>query len=205
MAKQLAFYFNSAQCSGCKACQMACKDKHDLEVGLNWRRVYEISGGGWKKRGSAWIPHVLAYNLSIACNHCAKPVCMDACPTAAISKRKDGIVLIDRDKCMGCRYCEWACPYGSPQFDKDSGTMSKCHLCFDYIDVGKVPACVSACPMRAVDFGELTELKRKYAGTDSVHPLPDPTLTEPAIVIKPHRDAKRAKRENAGISNKEEV
>jgi len=82
---------------------MACKDKHDLGVGLIWRRVYEISGGDWEKRGGAWIPHVFAYNLSIACNHCAKPVCKDVCPTAAITKRKDGIVMIDREKCMGFR------------------------------------------------------------------------------------------------------
>jgi anaerobic dimethyl sulfoxide reductase subunit B (iron-sulfur subunit) len=184
---------------------MACKDKHDLGVGLIWRRVYEISGGEWEKRGSAWIPHVFAYNLSIACNHCTKPVCKDVCPTAAITKRKDGIVMIDRDKCMGCRYCEWACPYGSPQFDKDSGTMTKCHLCFDYIDEDKAPVCVSACPQRALDFGELSVLKKKYSGTDHVHPLPDPALTEPAVVITPHRDADRARKEKAKIVNREEV
>jgi anaerobic dimethyl sulfoxide reductase subunit B (iron-sulfur subunit) len=184
---------------------MACKDKHDLNVGLIWRRVYEITGGNWEKRGDAWIPHVFAYNLSVACNHCAKPVCRDVCPTAAITKRKDGIVLIDREKCLGFRYCEWACPYSSPQFDKDSETMTKCHFCFDYIDEGKTPVCVSACPQRALDFGELSDLKKKYSGTDHVHPLPDPRLTEPAIVITPHRDADRAKKEKAKIANKEEV
>lgn len=205
MAKQLAFYFNSIKCSGCKACQMACKDKHDLKVGVNWRRVYEISGGYWENRGAAWVPHVLAYNLSIACNHCIKPICRDVCPTGAIAKRKDGIVLIDSDKCMGCRYCEWACPYGSPQFDKNSGTMTKCHLCFDYIDKDKTPACVSACPQRALDFGELSDLKEKYSGIDSVHPLPDSTLTEPAIIITPHKDTERAKKEQAKIANREEV
>jgi anaerobic dimethyl sulfoxide reductase subunit B (iron-sulfur subunit) len=205
MAKQLAFYFNSSQCSGCKACQMACKDKHNLEVGLIWRRVYEISGGEWEKRGNAWIPHVFAYNLSIACNHCEKPVCKDVCPTAAITKRKDGIVLIDGDKCMGCRYCEWACPYSSPQFDEVSGTMSKCHFCFDSIDKGDPPVCVSACPQRALDFGELSDLMKKYSGTNSVHPLPDPALTEPALVITPHKDAKRAREHKARIANREEV
>lgn len=205
MAKQLAFYFDSSQCSGCKACQMACKDKHDLDVGLIWRRVYEISGGYWEKRENAWIPHVFAYNLSVACNHCQKPVCKDVCPTAAITKRKDGIVIINGDKCMGCRYCEWTCPYSSPQFDKDSGTMTKCHLCYDYIDSGTIPVCVSACPQRALDFGELAELKKKYSETDSVHPLPDPTLTEPALVITPHRDADRAEKEKAKIANREEI
>ena len=106
---------------------------------------------------------------------------------------------------MGCRYCEWVCPYSSPQFDELRGIMTKCHFCFDLIDEGKIPVCISACPQRALDFGEITELKKKYAGTDSVHPLPDPMLTEPALVIKPHRDAERAKEEKAPIANREEV
>ena len=111
MAKQLAFYFNSSQCSGCKACQMACKDKHNLEVGMIWRRVYEITGGNWEKKGDAWIPHVFVYNLSIACNHCAKPACKDVCPAAAVTKRKDGIVLIDREKCIECMTCFEKCRF----------------------------------------------------------------------------------------------
>ena len=64
MAKQYAFYFNASACSGCKACQMACKDKHDLNLGILWRRVYEIAGGEWKKKENAWIPGVFAYNTS---------------------------------------------------------------------------------------------------------------------------------------------
>jgi anaerobic dimethyl sulfoxide reductase subunit B (iron-sulfur subunit) len=114
-------------------------------------------------------------------------------------------VLIDGDKCMGCRYCEWACPYSSPQFDEVSGTMSKCHFCFDSIDKGDPPVCVSACPQRALDFGELSDLMKKYSGTNSVHPLPDPALTEPALVITPHKDAKRAREHKARIANREEV
>ena len=70
MPKQCAFYFDSSACSGCKACQMACKDKHGLHVGLLWRRVYEVTGGGWARRGEAWLSSVFAYNVSLACNHC---------------------------------------------------------------------------------------------------------------------------------------
>jgi len=89
---------------------MACKDKHDLGVGLIWRRVYEISGGDWEKHGGAWIPHVFAYNLSIACNHCAKPVCKDVCPTTAITKcmcyryREWGFDLLFQDVCINSHY-----------------------------------------------------------------------------------------------------
>jgi anaerobic dimethyl sulfoxide reductase subunit B (iron-sulfur subunit) len=197
MSHQLAFSFDSSLCIGCKTCQIACRDKHDLNKELEWRRVYEITGGGWIKKGNTWIHHVVSYYLSIACNHCKKPICLEVCPSKALSKRQDGIVFLDRKKCIGCRYCEWACPYGAPQFDKVSGTMSKCHLCYDYIEKSKVPVCVTSCPMRALDFGEISKLKNKYKGNAHIYPLPDPSLTEPNIIIKPHRDEKRARNEKA--------
>jgi anaerobic dimethyl sulfoxide reductase subunit B (iron-sulfur subunit) len=205
MVQQYAFYFDSSVCSGCKTCQMACKDKHDLDIGLLWRRVYEISGGEWKKKDNLWSSGVFAYNLSIACNHCEDPICIKSCPTKAISKREDGIVVINREECVGCRMCEWQCPYGSPQFDRKSGTMSKCDFCLDLIDSEQTPVCVSACPMRALDFGDLEELKKTYQGSRKVYPLAGPSLTGPSIVIKPHRDAGRAEKEGAKIANKEEV
>jgi anaerobic dimethyl sulfoxide reductase subunit B (iron-sulfur subunit) len=205
MDKQLAFYFDSSVCTGCKACQMACKDKHNLEVGLLWRRVYEVSGGQWRKNGNLWQPDIFAYNVSLACNHCRKPICQKSCPTGAIFKRGDGIVFIDDKKCAGCRYCEWGCPYGSPQYDRKSGIMTKCHFCFDLVDLNLPPACVAACPMRALDFGPLSELKKRYKGDEEIYPLPNPALTEPAVLIKPHRDASRARREKGRVANREEV
>ena len=205
MTKQFAFFLDSSLCSGCKTCQMACKDKHNLDVGLLWRRVYEVSGGGWKREGTLWISNVFAYHLSIACNHCEQPICLKSCPNKAIIKREDGIVFIDEEKCMGCRYCEWGCPYSSPRYNRATGIMSKCHFCYDLIDQGKSPACVSACPMRALDFGDLDVLRKRYGKTNSVPPLPHPSLTGPAIVIKPHRDAIRAGKEGARIINREEV
>lgn len=75
MPPQYAFYFDSSSCSGYKACQIACKDKHGLRVGILWRRVYEVTGGGWEQRGAAWIHDVFAYNVSLACNHCQRPIC----------------------------------------------------------------------------------------------------------------------------------
>jgi len=205
MKKQYAFYFDSSVCSGCKTCQMACRDKNDLEVGLLWRRVYEVSGGEWEKKDNLWSSGVFAYNLSIACNHCENPLCIQSCPANAIYKREDGIVVIDQYMCIGCRYCEWGCPYGTPQYDKTSGTMSKCHFCFDLIDQGEPPVCVSACPMRALDFGDLLELSQKYEGSNQVYPLPAASLTGPAIIIKPHKDSTRAEKEKGRISNTEEV
>jgi len=136
---QLAFFFDSSACSGCKACQAACKDKHHLPVGLLWRRVYEVTGGGWTRSGAAWMSNVFAYNLSISCNHCERPICVEVCPTRAMHKRADGLVVVDQDRCMGCQYCSWACPYDAPQYDSASGHMTKCDFCADNLEAGLPP------------------------------------------------------------------
>jgi anaerobic dimethyl sulfoxide reductase subunit B len=204
--KQLGFYINLSGCSGCKACQIACKDKNDTPVGVIWRKVYEVTGGEWLQRGDALIDNTFTYYVSSACNHCSSPVCLDVCPSQAIWKREeDGIVLIDYDRCIGCRYCEWACPYGAPQYNEEVQVMTKCDFCYDYIDAGQKPACVSACQMRVLDFGEMEELRAKYGSLDDVAPLPDPDYTEPNHVFTPHRDALRAPAIGASIGNKEEV
>jgi anaerobic dimethyl sulfoxide reductase subunit B (iron-sulfur subunit) len=205
MAKQLAFYFDSGSCTGCKACQVACKDKQDHGVGILWRRVYEITGGSWERKNDIWESGVFAYNLSVACNHCQKAPCLAACPTGAIIKGPHGIVEIREDLCMGCRYCEWACPYGAPQYDYNSGKMTKCDFCRDYIEEGRNPACVAACPMRALDFGELEDLKGKYGDSEQIFPLPSEEMARPALIITPHRDSLKAKKTKARIANREEV
>jgi len=205
MVKQYAFYFDSTSCSGCKTCQMACKDKNNLEVGRRWRRVYEVSGGEWFQAGNTWVPKVYAYFVSMACSHCEDPICLKVCPTQAIKKRADGIVLIDETKCVGCEYCSLACPYGAPQYNKQAGKMSKCDFCSDYIDQGKSPACVDACPMRVLEFGELEELVNKYGLSDNIFPLPPASLTRPSTVITPHKDARLADSFPGQVANREEV
>ena len=203
--KQWGFFFDAAACSGCKACQVACKDRHDLKAGIHWRRVYEVGGGVWTPKGKAWEHGVLAYNISMACNHCRNPLCADSCPTKAITKRPDGIVLLDTTLCIGCRYCEWACPYGATRFDAATGLVTKCTFCADDVDAGEPPACVAACPGRALDFGDFDELKKKYGGTGRIFPLPEEDQTEPALVIRPHRDCARAEGAAADVINWEEV
>jgi anaerobic dimethyl sulfoxide reductase subunit B (iron-sulfur subunit) len=187
MSIQYAFYFDASSCSGCKACQVACKDKHGLGVGLLWRRVYEVAGGGWQRRGAAWVTNVYAYYVSLACNHCARPICAEVCPAGSIRKREDGIVLLDTAKCIGCRYCEWACPYGAPQYDDANGIMTKCTFCADLVDRGLPPACVAACPLRALDFGPREELEARYGPLEPVYPLAENGLTDPALVLTPPR------------------
>jgi len=200
-----AFWFDASACSGCKACQVACKDRHGLPLGVRWRRVYEVAGGGWTRRDGAWLHDVLAYNVSMACNHCAEPICAEVCPTGAISKRPDGLVLLDADRCTGCRYCAWVCPYGAPQYDAGRGRMTKCSFCADDLDRGHAPACVSACPERVLDFGTREDLEARHGRDAPLHPLPDPSLTSPSLVVRPHGQAERAAAEGARVANAEEV
>jgi len=189
-----AFTFDASACSGCKTCQEACKDKNNLPVGLLLRRVIEVSGGEWHIIGSAWVNSVFAYNLSIACNHCSHPKCAGVCPVDAYTVRPDGIVLIDASRCMGCDYCAWACPYGAPQYDTESGTMTKCDFCYDRLDAGMPPSCVAACPLRVLDYETIEELSTVKEGqnlwqlpaTEHPFPLPDYSRTEPHLIIKPH-------------------
>lgn len=200
------FYFDQTLCNGCKACQIACKDKHDLPVGVRWRRVVEYSGGSWQQDGETFSPNIFTYYTSVSCNHCENPVCAQVCPTTAMTVRDDGTVYVDQSKCVGCRYCEWACPYSAPQFNAELGHMTKCDLCYDYRQTGQDPACVSACPSRALDWGEMEELQKKYpGGSNSYAPLPDPSITRPNLLIHPHRDAQSWDAGTGHIANPEEI
>lgn len=205
MAK-LGFYFDATLCTGCKACQVACKDKSDLPAGVNWRRVAEYSGGNWTQNADGtYNTTAFTYYTSIACNHCSNPLCLESCPTQALQMRDDGIIMIDAEKCIGCRYCEWVCPYGAPQFNEEQGVMTKCNFCYDYIDEGLSPSCVAACPSRALDFGDIDELRAKYGDVAEIAPLSEASITEPNLVIKPHKHAQTVDSNAGQLANPGEV
>ena len=193
MANQKAFYFDASACVGCKACQIACADRNGLPSEILWRRVFHYGGGTWQARvdiSDLWAPNnVFVYAVSTSCQHCENPVCRDVCPVNAITKRDDGIVLINDDLCIGCRYCSWACPYGAPQFNEAAGVMTKCDFCANLQDAGLNPACVDACIMRCLDYGELDELRAKYGALNAIEPLPPANITHPALVITPHKSS----------------
>jgi anaerobic dimethyl sulfoxide reductase subunit B (iron-sulfur subunit) len=206
MTSQYAFYFDATACTGCKACQIACQDKNHLTENEVWRRVVHYSGGGWTVQEGFQVPNnIFGYAVSVACNHCEKPICADVCPTKAITKRADAIVLVDADKCIGCRYCEWACPYGAPRFDEEAGVMQKCTFCEDLLAKGENPACVDACVMRVLDYGPLVELRAKYGNVRAVEPLPEGTYTYPALVITPHKHAQMSGTGTGSLETLEEA
>ena len=157
---QYAFYFDPSRCLQCFACEVACKSEHDLaprvdekpgSVGPRWRQVMTIQDSA-----SLDTPEE---HVSMACMHCGSPNCLSACPTRAIYRDLEfGVVLVDRKRCIGCRYCSWACEFGAPQFGRD-GLMQKCDLCIDRLKQGEQPACVATCCGGAIKAGQIEDLE----------------------------------------------
>jgi anaerobic dimethyl sulfoxide reductase subunit B (iron-sulfur subunit) len=205
MTSQIGFYFDASSCTSCKACQIACQDKNNLPAAIAFRHVLQYGGGSWAPDDSGpglfRANDVYSYSVSAACMHCEQPICVEICPTGAITKREDGVVLIDKEKCIGCRYCEWACPYGAPQFREDLGVMTKCNFCEDLLAQGQNPACVDACVMRALEFGDLEDLRAKYGDVNAIEPLPSADITNPSLVINPHKHAQASGQGTGKILN----
>lgn len=206
MVAQYGFHHNADICIGCKVCVIACKDKNDLALGEKFRRVYDIGGGDWEEEGGVLVPkNVYSYSVSVSCNHCANPACVEACPVGSMTKREDGIVCNDSETCIGCGSCALACPYSAPFVSEQTKISQKCNFCMDLIDKGETPVCVSSCLMRALDFGELSELKEKYGDVSQVVPLPDPATTEPSFIITPSRHNPDGALEGTILNSPEEI
>lgn len=189
---QLAFFFNSSACTGCKTCQVACQDAHNLEPDVLLRKVHHYGGGTWvQEPNGIYAPSgIFRYYVSVSCNHCAKPACVEVCPTGAMTKDPEtGIVSNSLADCIGCGSCAQACPYDAPRVDAAAEVTRKCDFCSDLLTAGEVPACVDACPQRALQFGEYDDLQSQFGDcTDSIEPLPQAT-TDPSLLIVTHQDA----------------
>lgn len=204
---QYGFHFNGQRCTGCKACVMACKDKNDLSEDINFRNVHEYGGGTWTQdEAGCWVSDTYAYSVSIACNHCAKPICMANCPQGAISKDDEtGQVWSDPEKCIGCGTCMNSCPYGAPKVDMEQMKSVKCDMCADQVKEGNLPICVAACPRRALDFGEIEELRATYGDVAEIAPLPAASETEPCLVITMPRNGKPVGDTTGAALNEREI
>ena len=170
-SRKLGLVIDLDTCVGCHACAVACKQwneggafgplpdadpygKEPLGVWFNRVHTYAVERGAGKAQMTVHFPR--------SCLHCETPDCVTVCPTGASYKRaEDGIVLVDEAKCIGCKLCSWACPYGAREYGEARGVMQKCTLCVDRVynetlEAGdRQPACVQACPTRARHFGDL--------------------------------------------------
>ncbi|MGH8050786.1 MAG: 4Fe-4S dicluster domain-containing protein [Arenimonas sp.] len=169
--KKLGLVIDLDTCVGCHACAVACKEWNagGMAAPLTDENPYGADPHG------VWFNRVHSYTIDAlndqpettlhfprSCLHCEQAPCVTVCPTGASYKRaEDGIVLIDEDKCIGCKLCSWACPYGAREYSQVEGVMKKCTLCVDRIynehipEESRKPACVQACPTRARHFGDL--------------------------------------------------
>ncbi len=194
--KKLGLVIDLDTCVGCHACAVSCKEWNAGGIagpltdeqpygaepsGVWFNRVhsYELeatdagvpTGGGCGALPPAGEPQpAMTLHFPRSCLHCETPACVTVCPTGASYKRaEDGIVLVDEDKCIGCKLCSWACPYGAREYSAVEGVMKKCTLCVDRIynenlpEAERQPACVQACPTRARHFGDLGDPESKVS------------------------------------------
>lgn len=140
--QQYRFHFDMRRCIGCRSCEVACNEQNDNPAHISWRRVGELEVGSF--------PETRRFHLSLACNHCLEPTCLEGCPTVAYTKLSNGVVHHDPETCFGCQYCTWTCPYGAPQYHPERRVVTKCSFCAERLAAGQAPACVSACPTSAI-------------------------------------------------------
>ena len=157
MTDKYAMVFDADRCFGCYGCEVACQQEHDLAQDQKWIRISQI---GPKKIGERmqmrFVPRV--------CAHCHIPLCLKACPVAAISRDNHGVVRIDELKCNGCLDCTWACPYGAIHFDQARNLAGKCDLCSSRLAQGLLPSCAHHCPAKAIRLIKGGEAKELEAG-----------------------------------------
>lgn len=185
---QFGYALNLSVCNGCRKCAEAChkENNHDRRTNNSYIRVFEMSNGSLDfENGTPHYQHNTPaedkYYMPVQCQQCDEPPCVDVCPVQATWKERDGIVVVDYSWCIGCRYCEAACPYHARRFNWDEpeipaeeinpnqgylsnrirpkGVMEKCTFCLHRTREGRLPACLEACPTGARVFGNLLDPK----------------------------------------------
>lgn len=155
MNQRFGLVIDLDRCIGCQTCRIACKVENNLETGSGIR--VDTIGGKYPDTPSGVYPNLSMYWQPVPCMHCEEPPCLAVCPEEAIYKRKDGLVLVDEDKCTGCRLCIDICPYDVINYDENKEVVWKCTLCHHRIDEGLEPFCVICCEDEALFFGDLND------------------------------------------------
>jgi len=176
--KKNIFIFDENKCVGCHACIVACMNENGLQSSVRWRNVYNSNG--------FHFPDLPLFHLSLACNHCDEAPCLKNCPALAYSKdEKTGAVIHDPKKCIGCKYCTWACPFDAPKFNPKINIVEKCNFCNHRIEENLKPACAELCPTGALDFK-----RTEFSKEDSLKLSPVPVDVGASIEIIKLRNKK---------------
>ncbi len=164
LAVQYAMVIDLRRCIGCHACTVACKSEFAVPIGKTRSWVEYVEKGVYPDVSRTFLPRL--------CNQCSEPACVPVCPTGATYKRKeDGIVVIDADKCIGCKYCLQACPYDARFINPLTGTADKCDFCIHRVEQGIAPACVNTCQGRARIFGDMNDPASEVAKLIATEPV----------------------------------
>lgn len=169
MSDTYVFYVDTSRCIKCWSCEVACKQWNQTPAGTAARRwLVETDTGTFPDANRTFT--------STACNHCEAPACVEQCPVGAITKRDDGMVVVDQDTCIGCQTCSKACPFGVPNYLPDTGKMDKCDGCLTCgrTDEG-LPHCAATCPTQALHFGTQAEMEELAAAKSGAR-MEGPTL-----------------------------
>lgn len=164
------FVIDQNRCIGCHACTVACKEEHQVPVGVFRTWVKYIEKGEF--------PNTRRHFGVLRCNHCENAPCIEICPTRALYRRPDGIVDFDNRRCIGCKGCMQACPYDALYIDPDTQTAAKCNFCAHRIETGLEPACVIVCPVQAIIAGDLDDPASRVSRI---------VASEKVSVRKPHK------------------
>ena len=164
---------NLDRCIGCYACEVACKMENDIALGERWNKVVQVEPFGE-------FPHVSTYWLPVMCQQCEESPCTHVCPTGASYRdAATGMVLVDKEKCIGCKYCMMACPYGVRSWNAAESVVEKCTLCAHLSKNGELPMCVRTCSAGARFYGDIddpsSDASKALAAADpaSIHTLQD--------------------------------
>ena len=179
MKKRYALVIDLDKCMGCKGCSVSCKNEHELPPGVNFSWVYQEGPIGT-------YPKLQMYYLPRTCMQCSEPACADVCPTKATYITDEGVVMIDEDRCFGCQYCIWACPYESRFFDPKKRIVQKCNMCIHLTAMGQDPNCVHNCPAKARVFGDINDpgspaSKLLAQNSDRIFRIREDLETEPNV------------------------